>query len=67
MTRTAFIGECMIEISASTAHDGDGAASVFGPAKLSYAGDTLNAAVYMARTTRPTTRTERLGTRLQTG
>ncbi|RCK52424.1 hypothetical protein TH25_05070 [Thalassospira profundimaris] len=52
MTRTAFIGECMIEISASTAHDGDGVASVFGPAKLSYAGDTLNAAVYMARTTR---------------
>lgn len=52
MTRTAFIGECMIEISASTAHDGEGAASVFGSAKLSYAGDTLNAAVYMARTTR---------------
>ncbi|OKH90175.1 sugar kinase [Thalassospira sp. TSL5-1] len=52
MTKTAFIGECMIEISASTARDGDGAASVFGPAKLSYAGDTLNAAVYMARATK---------------
>ncbi len=52
MTKTAFIGECMIEISASTAHDGGGAASVFGPAKLSYAGDTLNAAVYMARATK---------------
>ncbi|PKR49602.1 sugar kinase [Thalassospira marina] len=52
MTRTAFIGECMIEISATSAHDGDEAASAFGPAKLSYAGDTLNAAVYMARATK---------------
>ncbi|WP_085592395.1 sugar kinase [Thalassospira sp. MCCC 1A01428] len=49
MTKTAFIGECMIEISAASSSNSAEPSSAFGPAKLSYAGDTLNAAVYMAR------------------
>ncbi|WP_339779059.1 sugar kinase [uncultured Thalassospira sp.] len=49
MTKTAFIGECMIEISAASHGNSTEPSSAFGPAKLSYAGDTLNAAVYMAR------------------
>ncbi|OSQ38030.1 sugar kinase [Thalassospira mesophila] len=49
MTKTAFIGECMIEISAASPNTSAEPSSAFGPAKLSYAGDTLNAAVYMAR------------------
>lgn len=46
MPKVAFIGECMLELS------GGQPGSTFGPAKLGFAGDTLNAAVYMARTSR---------------
>lgn len=44
MPKIAFIGECMIELSG--AHPGN----VFGSAMLGFAGDTLNAATYMSRT-----------------
>ncbi|KZB68881.1 sugar kinase [Thalassospira sp. MCCC 1A02491] len=46
MPQIAFIGECMLELS------GAQPGSVFGAAKLGFAGDTLNAATYMARTSR---------------
>ncbi|KEO53733.1 sugar kinase [Thalassospira permensis] len=46
MTRTAFIGECMIELA------GTSPGSIFGAANLGFAGDTLNGATYMARTSR---------------
>ena len=46
MTRTAFIGECMIELAGTTP------GSIFGAVNLGFAGDTLNAATYMARTSR---------------
>ncbi|MDG4719462.1 MULTISPECIES: sugar kinase [Thalassospira] len=46
MPQIAFIGECMLELSGALP------GHVFGAAKLGFAGDTLNAATYMARTTR---------------
>lgn len=46
MPKIAFIGECMLELS------GAQPGTVFGAAKLGFAGDTLNAATYMARTSR---------------
>lgn len=46
MPHIAFIGECMLELS------GAQPGTVFGAAKLGFAGDTLNAATYMARTSR---------------
>ncbi|WP_404420210.1 sugar kinase [Thalassospira australica] len=46
MTRTAFIGECMIELA------GTSPGSIFGAANLGFAGDTLNGATYMVRTSR---------------
>lgn len=46
MPKIAFIGECMLELS------GAQPGAVFGAAKLGFAGDTLNAATYMARTSR---------------
>ncbi|MEQ9346518.1 MAG: sugar kinase [Thalassospira sp.] len=46
MPQIAFIGECMLELSGALP------GSVFGAAKLGFAGDTLNAATYMARTSR---------------
>ncbi|MBX2831094.1 MAG: sugar kinase [Rhodospirillales bacterium] len=46
MPQIAFIGECMLELS------GAQPGTVFGAAKLGFAGDTLNAATYMARTSR---------------
>lgn len=46
MTRTAFVGECMIELT-GTSPD-----SIFGAANLGFAGDTLNGATYMSRTSR---------------
>lgn len=44
MPHIAFIGECMIELSGSKPD------AIFGAAQLGFAGDTLNAATYMART-----------------
>ena len=46
MPHIAFIGECMIELSGSKPD------AIFGSAQLGFAGDTLNAATYMARTSR---------------
>lgn len=46
MSHIAFIGECMIELSGSKPD------AIFGAAQLGFAGDTLNAATYMARTSR---------------
>lgn len=43
--RVAIIGECMLELTRSASADG----SVGLPMNLSYGGDTLNTAVYMAR------------------
>ena len=40
--RIAIIGEPLLELT----HPGD---DVFGPAQFSFAGDTLNTAVYLAR------------------
>ena len=44
-TQIAILGECMLELTRS---DSDGLAGVL-PMNLSYGGDTLNVAVYMAR------------------
>ncbi|MDP2697685.1 sugar kinase [Thalassospira sp.] len=53
MTRIACIGECMIEISGASPGASQGSGhGPFGPCTLGYAGDTLNAAIYMARTAR---------------
>lgn len=47
MSQTAFLGECMIEIAASA--NAANTTGPFGPCKLGFAGDTLNAAIYMQR------------------